>query len=442
MARMTIDDAPLNGFHLRVTAYTTGGEFCDGYILGVVGIALTQITPQMHLDAFANGLIGASALIGIFVGSIVFGPITDRIGRQTMYTADLLAFVVGSVLQFFVQDPWQLFALRLLMGVAVGADYAIGAALLSEVVPRRHRGPLLACLNAVWTVGYVVASLVGYAMLGLGPDAWRWLLASSAVPAAIVVLARLGTPESPRWLISKGRRDEAAAIVRRYIHPDCGIDDLHPDGERYGYRVLFSPRYLRRTVFACVFWFCQVLPFFAISTFVPEIFKALHFSNAFTSSLVYNVFQLAGAVLGVLVMNLFPRRRFVIWSFAVIAAALLFLGAWPSAPIVAITIAFAIFAFVVSGAGNLETVYPSELFPTEIRASGCGLAAAFSRIGAAGGTFLLPIVLASWGVGPALLGGAAVGIIGLAVSIAWAPETRGQTLLAASTDAVPSTSPS
>ncbi len=211
---MTIDEAPLNGFHLRVAVYTTGGYFVDGYILGMIGIALALLGPQLGLGAVWTGLIGASALAGILVGGLVFGWMTDKVGRQTMYVADLIIFVVASVLQFFIEGPLALFVLRFIMGIAIGADYAIGAALLSEFLPSKQRGSLLACLNAVWTVGFVAAYVTGYFMQGLGPEAWRWMLASSAIPAALVLLMRLGTPESPRWLLSKGRVEEARRVVK------------------------------------------------------------------------------------------------------------------------------------------------------------------------------------------------------------------------------------
>jgi putative MFS transporter len=204
---------------LRVAAYTTGGFFCDGYILGMIGIALALLGPQFGLGPVWTGLIGAAALAGIFIGGLIFGWVTDLIGRQLMYVTDLIVFIVGSVLQFFVEGPLALFVLRLLMGIAIGADYAIGPALLAELIPRKQRGSLLACLNVVWTVGFVAAYIVGYFLQNLGPDAWRWMLASSAVPAVLVLLLRLGTPESPRWLLSKGRVEEARHVVREYIAP-------------------------------------------------------------------------------------------------------------------------------------------------------------------------------------------------------------------------------
>lgn len=419
-----LDDLPLSKFHLRVTAYTTGGMFCDGYILGMIGIALAVWAPQRGLAAATEGLIGASALVGIFLGSLIFGTITDRIGRQTMYLADLALFVVGSVLQFFVAEPWQLVALRLIMGVAIGADYAIGAALLSEFLPRKQRGPLLASLNAVWTVGFVVAFVIGYLMRGLGADSWRWMLASSAVPAVIVLCLRLGTPESPRWLAAQGRREESDQVLAEFFGPDVVLGEEPPEPRRARLAELFTPRWRRRTAFTALFWFCQVLPFFALFTFAPTVLSSLGLRDEFTGGLVLNVFQLAGGVLGVVIMNRLARRGFVLWSFVVLAVSLLplALSAHPSATLVVAS--FAVFAFAVSAAGNLETVYPAELFPTDLRATGVGFAAAMSRIGAAIGTFLLPLSLVHLGNQATMAIGVAVLLLGAVVSWAWAPETR------------------
>jgi putative MFS transporter len=430
---MTIDEAPLNSFHLRVVAYTTGGYFVDGYILGMIGIALALLAPQLGLGAVWTGLIGASALAGIFIGGLIFGWVTDRVGRQTMYVADLMVFVTASVLQFFVEGPLALFVLRLIMGIAIGADYAIGSALLSEFLPRRQRGGLLACLNAIWTVGFVAAYVAGYFMQDLGPEAWRWMLASSAVPAGIVLALRLGTPESPRWLLSKGRVEEARRVVKDYIHPDADIEDLVAEqGNETSYRKLFSRGLRKRTAFAGLFWFCQVVPYFAIFTFLPTVLEGLGVQGEFSSEVLLNLFLFGGAIVGVVIMDMMPRRTFTIGSFAVLAVLGAALGLFPQAPVPVILVLFSVFAFVIAAAADLESVYPAEIFPTEVRASGTGIAAAISRIGAAIGTFLLPTSVAQFGTGPTMLGATAVLLLGLVLSVAWAPETRHVSLSEAS----------
>ncbi|MDT7633768.1 MAG: transporter, putative metabolite transport protein, partial [Pseudonocardiales bacterium] len=106
--RLGIDNAPLSRFHRRLTVYSAGGPLLDGYVLGIIGLTLTQITPQWHLSPSWQGVLGASALIGLFLGGLLGGYITDLIGRQVMYTLDLSLVVVCSVAQFFVAGPWWL----------------------------------------------------------------------------------------------------------------------------------------------------------------------------------------------------------------------------------------------------------------------------------------------------------------------------------------------
>jgi putative MFS transporter len=124
-----------------------------------------------------------------------------------------------------------------------------------------------------------------------------------------------------------------------------------------------------------------------------------------------------------LIIDRAGRRRTLIVCFWVATITLALIGAWSGAPGIIVVICFALFSLFAAGAGMLCGVYPAEIFPSQLRAQGTGFAAAFSRIGAAGGTFLLPIGVAHWGVGPSVLIGAVISAIGLAVTYMWAPET-------------------
>ncbi|MFI9075177.1 MFS transporter [Streptomyces sioyaensis] len=143
-----------------------------------------------------------------------------------------------------------LFVLRLLIGMAVGADYPIATSLLAEFTPRRYRGPLLGGLMVMWFVGAATAFVVGEALLSVGDGGWRWMLASAALPATVIVLLRLGTPESPRWLAKKGRVDEANAVMRKVFGSGAGLADLPEEqSENAGAMLLWRSGYLGRMLF-------------------------------------------------------------------------------------------------------------------------------------------------------------------------------------------------
>ncbi|WP_286133919.1 MFS transporter [Bacillus sp. AFS053548] len=432
--KFMMDDAPLNKFHIRITTLTFGSNFSDGYALGIIGMALSLLGPQMKLNSVWEGLIGSSALIGLFFGSLFLGGLSDRIGRQKIYLANFVIITIASALQFFVHDPYTLFALRILIGVALGGDYAVGSTLLAEFAPRKYRGMLLSSLNVLWTVGYVASNLVGYYLEKTGPDAWRWMLVSAALPGLIVLLLRFGTPESPRWLLKMGRVEEARAIVRKYIGENAVMDETVDTHSKHAYKMtdLFNKQLWKRTTFGSLFYMCQVVPYFAIYTFLPTILSKLGFEETFGVDMVLNLFLLVGALAGVWCTEKLTRRGFTINTFIILTISLFALTVLPPGLHTIAIIVFAIFTFVMSAASNLTLVYPAELFPTEVRGTGVGLTTAVSRIGSAVGTFLLPISVSSMGMAPSMIGMSIILFIGTIVSIAWAPETKSLSLNEAS----------
>ncbi|MDT0468850.1 MFS transporter [Streptomyces gibsoniae] len=410
--------------HTKLKLATQIGEGIDGYIIGGIGMAMAALTTDLHLSTVMEGLVGASPLIGIFVGGPLFGRLADRFGRRPVFLADMLIFLVGSLLQFFVTDGLQLFLIRLVMGVAIGGEYAIGAPLLSEYAPRQGRGRLLASLEISWYVGYALATVVG-ALFADVQGGWRWSLASSSVIALVCVALRGGIPESARWLLSKGRHEEAEELIAKYgieIDVTAELDDRAEAGQE-GFRALFSRRHLRSTVFAGVFWAALVLPYFAIGTFWTQVFDALHMGdNAVAALLVYSFTAVAGVTAGCLVVDRIGRRKLLIPPFWITAGCLALVAVWPSVTPVIVG-GFLFFIFLNAASSALTAVYPLEVFPTSLRATGVGFATAMSRVGAAIGTFLLPMGLDRFGVRFVLLVGAGVLAVGGLVSHFLAPET-------------------
>ncbi|MGE7610365.1 MFS transporter [Peribacillus frigoritolerans] len=427
-----LDDAPLNKFHIKIAGLTFGAHFTDGYILGIIAFALSLLTPQMNLTPFWIGLIGSSALIGLFLGSLVLGWISDYVGRQKIFVFSFVVITAASILQFFADSPMELVFYRILLGIGLGGDYSVGHTMLAEFSPRKHRGVLLGSFSVVWTFGYVVANLIGILAVDSAPDAWRWMLASSAIPAVIILILRMGTPESPRWLISKGRIDEAREIVKKHVGPNIVLDDERPVQTNSSIATLFRKDIRKRTAFNCIFFVCLVIPYFAIYTFLPSILDAIGLSEGYGTDFLLNGLLIVGAILGIWFTVKFSRRGFLISSFIVLIVTLSLLSVLPSSATVMMIISFAVFTLIMSAVSNLVGVFPAESFPTEIRSTGVGLATSISRLGSAIGTFLLPMGIANFGIQFTMFCLTAVLIIGAVVSIAWAPETKSLTLSDAS----------
>ena len=430
-----IDQAPLGRFQKKLVFLCGGGPFLDGYALTIIGFAFVQMTPQLNMSEYQVGLVGTAALVGIFIGGLFFGYVTDIIGRQIMYTINLLTLAVMSILSALVTEPWQLIATRFLLGVAIGADYPIATSLLAEFLPARRRGAMLGTLITSWSGGALLAALVGWALSTVEPNGWRWMLGSAAIFGTIIVVARIGTPESPRWLLLKGRVDEA----RRVVHQVYGVNLEHLKAPhtppRTDMRVLFRRGYLSRLIFVGVFWGCQLVPLYAVATFGPLILQQLDIAShliTYVGAVLINALILVGCFPGLYWVERYGRRPLVIWGFAFMTLGLGLLITGAGAPLVIIIIGFAIYALAAGAANILEWVYPQELFPTHIRATAVGVGTAISRLFAVVGTFFVPVLLNNFGLGITMAFGAGATMIGLVVSVFLAPETRNQTLLEAS----------
>jgi putative MFS transporter len=425
-----IDDAPLTSFHKRLTLYSSGGPFIDGYAIAMIGFTWASMGSAFPVSTAQKGLVAAAVLVGIFVGGAVFGWVTDRVGRHVMYIVDLLALALFSILTLWVTDVWQLIALRFAIGVAIGADYPIATSLLAEYLPRKHRGKMLGATFVVWAIGATAAPIVALACAALfGDEAWRWMLASTAVFAIITLLFRLGTPESPRWLMSKGRVEEADAAIKKVFGPQYSTADLGP-AEQDGHvplRALLRAPYL--------FWMCQVIPMLSIYSFSFDVLASVGLEGNGAEVFLAALF-VVGGIPGLLLVDRIGRKALLIYSFAGIAVIWGMAGLVPGLPLMVTFLAVCLFAFLSGSSNFLEIVIPNELFPTQVRATAVGIGTAASRIGAAIAVYLMPFLLIH-GIHWVLLAGAAISVVGLVVTLTLGEETAGRSLNETSTGAIP-----
>ena len=388
----------------RLLLYANVGLFCDGYILSSVGLALITLQPRFAMSPAMTGLLGAATLVGILIGAPLFGHITDRYGRRMLMIADLACFVVISLVQIFANNAWELVVLRFALGLAIGADYPIAGALIAESVPARMRGAAVNSMQVAWFLGAAVAYVAGYALLATGPQSWKWILASPALFATIGLLLRASAPESPFWLAARAAGEVRASFV-----------------------TIFHPQFRGALAFVSAMWLLQVVPLFAIYTFAPSVLGALGLSGASSpaGSVAITAAFLVGSLLSLPLVERWGRRPLCVAGFAVAVVAFALLLAGNVTIVVGCFLAYAV---GIGAAAGLELTYPTELFPTSIRATATGFAAGVSRIGAFIGTFALPSLLARFGVASIVAGALLLSLCGLGIAWRWAPETKGVSL--------------
>lgn len=422
-----LDPTKLKKFQRKMSIVSAGGTFLDGFDLTIIAVAMPLILTQWDVSAGQQSLIVASAIIGSFIGASWLGSLTDKFGRKAMYIVDLLAFVVFAALSAFSQTIFQLIIFRFLLGVGIGADYPISATLVSEFSSTKERGKQGTFLGMMWFVGAVVAYLTGIIMLPLGDNAWRYMILLGAVFAVIIFIFRLGLPESPRWLASKGREKEAQEIMYNLTGHSVVIDpDLEPK-PKISY--LFSKKLFKRTFFVCGFWFCYAVAYYGISMYTPTLLAAFtegSLQMTFIASSIVSVLGLIGALIGMNLVDNWGRRPLIITSFSGLTLGLVLLAMNPNPTLAFLVILFSVAVlFSNMGGGILNFVYPTELFPTSIRAGAAGFATSVSRIGSILGVLVFPNFVAWWGNNVALWFFATIGLIGLIISISLAPETKG-----------------
>lgn len=426
---VSVEDVPLNRFHQLLTLRSGGGSFVDGYVLSIIGVAMVQMSAGLNLTSFWQGMIAASALIGIFFGGFLGGWLTDRFGRKLIFFVGPVLFMIGSVSQYWVESGLVLFLLRFLIGMAVGIEYPVATSLLVEFLPKKNRGPRLATLTILWFAGAAFAYMVGdYLLRNGGEDAWRLVLASPVVIGAVLFLLRMGTPESPRWLLSKGRTAEAETVIKSVYGNGFSLRNLpeQPEMQKLSFLSLLHSGYGKRMLFVTMFWTCSVIPVFAVYAFAPKVLGALNLKGDWASigSVAITLLFVAGCIIATRLINSIGRRSMLIYSFLLSGLALLGLGAFHAGSEVVILSLFGAYALFIGGAQVLQLVYPNELFPTEIRACAVGFGTSMSRIGAAVGTWLVPMALDSQGIAFTMYAAALVTLVGLAFAWALAPETR------------------
>ena len=426
-----LDSQKSKWFNYKMLLLTGGGIFLDGYQIIIIGFGLTGISLVFHPSPYFLGLISVSVIIGNLVGALIAGPIIDKFGRKIIFILDLILFVVFSILSGLVVDATQLFIARLLVGVGIGMDYPIATSYLSEYTPIKPRGKFLVMNITFFNIAGIVAAIVAYSFLPIGVEvAWRYMLMAAAIPAIIIIIARLRTPDSPRWLLNHGKREEAILALEDATGNQLPqftkdlINNSTIEKQRSGrYSELLS-KYTKSSIFIALFYFFFAIAFVDSTLYGPSLLKSFGVLGEIEAISYWSLY-IVGDIICILLIDRLGRRPLAIAGWVGMLITMVLLVFLPSPLKIGLLFSFIFFAmFQGIGPGSLHMVYSPELFPTRLRATGEGWKQGIGRMGGIISGLVFPALPLKSELTLILL--ACVG--GLVLSIILAPETKNKSL--------------
>ncbi|AOZ72092.1 hypothetical protein BK816_01265 [Boudabousia tangfeifanii] len=449
-----LDNLPFGRPHKKLLVGSGIGWALDAMDVGLISYVMAALAKEWGLTHEQTGWLGSSGFLGMMLGASLGGLLADRIGRRNVFALTLLVYGLATGAAAFSTGLVMLLILRFLVGVGLGAELPVASTLVSEFAPQRIRGRMLVALESFWAVGWIGAALLGYFIVPKTFGAWagwRVCLLVGIVPAAYAWVVRRHLPESVRFLESQGRFAEAESVVAEF-EAGVGVTSPVPSasvavdptplassasvetatgkvigvgsesanstmenaentmseiaGKRPNYQTLefkpslkhlFEKRYLSRTIALWVVWFCINLAYYGAFIWLPTLLTMQGFTlvRSFEFTLIMTLAQLPGYAMAAWLIEVIGRR----WTLAIfLLGSALSAGLFGTQTgVVGIIVFGCAMSFFNLGAwGALYAIGP-EIYPTLLRGTGTGAAAAVGRLAAILAPLAVPKLLAAGG---------------------------------------------
>lgn len=414
-----------------------------GFLFGFDTVVISGADKQLQelwgtSDAFHGSVVMAMALWGTVVGAIFGGIPTNKLGRKnTLFIIGVL-YLISALGSALVNDPISFAAFRFIGGLGVGASTIAAPTYISEIAPPKSRGRLVSLYQFNIVLGILLAFLSNYLLRDAGDQPWRWMLGVEAIPAFLYMLFVLVIPKSPRWLLSKSKKAEAAEVLQR-IRSDMDIEELWTEvktrsQDRKSAESIFFKKYRFPLILAfLIAFFNQMSGINAFLYYAPRIFEisGLEQDASLLSSIGVGVVNLIFTLIGVFLIDRVGRKQLMlvgslgyIVSLLLVASAFFFQwgGIW---------VPVFLFLFIAShavGQGAVIWVFISEIFPNHLRASGQAFGSSVHWVLAAIVPSVVPVLFTSIGAGYVFLFFAIMMFLQLLFVVFMMPETKGKSL--------------
>jgi putative MFS transporter len=433
-----IERLPFTSWHFAVGLIVASAWFFDAVDALAIAYVLPVLNGLWHLSATQTGMLIAGGYAGQAIGSITAGSLAERWGRAPVLMMTLLVFSLMSLACAFAWNFQSMLTFRFIQGFGLGGEVPIMITYINEFSKAAGRGRFALGIQVLFAVGLVGSALLGvWVVPTLG---WQWMFYIGALPALLALPLRWIVPESPRWLASKGRFEEADRILRhieaiavrngRKLPPlPLDLPVAQPSRCRFG--DLFRGIYLKRTLTVWCLWICCFGLSYGIGTWLPSLYRSI-FHLPLQQSLTYGFIQTAATLVGTLItvftIDLFGRKPMFVAGLVGTALPLLSFLLIDASSAESVLVRICITYFFLSTLVLALGMYTAEIYPNNMRALGSGVSAAWQRGAATVGPLIVASLLSGWGLNSVFVFFGCVASVGFVVCTLFMIETRGRVL--------------
>jgi len=427
-----IENVPFTRWHTKARVIMGSATFFDAFDALALAFVLPVLVGLWQLTTVQVGVLIAAGYLGQVIGALLFGSLAERYGRVPIVAVAVGLMSAMSIVCALSGNFLMLFVMRFIQGIGVGGEVPIAAAYINELSQANGRGRFFILYELIFPLGLLAAAQVGsFVVPRFG---WEYMFLVGGVPGLLILIFLARLPESPRWLISKGRFEKAEEIIRtieastskRSLDPTNNRQEIASRVEslalglrsqkRASWKELFSPVYRPRTVVVWVLWATSYFVANGINNWLPTLYKTVYnmpLQEALRVASLTNVLSVV-AVLGcALLVDRIGRRRWAMGCFVLCGTLLGVLAALGAKSALSVMI-LASSAYAVMGTTTvLLYLYTPEIYPTRMRAIGTGLATSWLRVASATAPAVVGIVLSGQGIAAVFLMFALANVIGL-----------------------------